>query len=209
MAVKGVNVMDHHTVEAKVRETSGSTLTKLRNEGSIPAVVYGNGMKAMAIAVPEKAFVTDTGVHKGLVELTVDGNKLNAMVHDVQRHPVSKKVLHIDFYQVRLDQPIDTKVQLHVQGIEEVERRRGIVQQQLREVEVHALPHATPEYLTVDVTALEVGEHLSAGDIELPDGVTLRSDAAEVVASVLSAKRSTETETSEEETAEVVESAEE
>lgn len=189
--------MDQQVVQATTRDTHGSTLTKLRLQGEIPGVVYGNGQASTPISVPEKAFTGEGGVRRSFVELVVDGKKVNAMVHDIQRHPVSKKVLHIDFYEVRMDQPIDSKVSVNIQGIEAVERRRGIVQQQLREVEVHALPSATPEYLNVDVSGLDIGDHLSAVDISLPAGVTLRSEPSEVVVTVLAAKHTGDTTTEE------------
>lgn len=197
--------MDHQVLEAEVRDTHGSTLTRLRKGGRVPAVVYGNGMPATAISVSEKAFVGESPLRSGLVELTLDGTKVNAMIHQIQRHPVSQDVLHIDFYQVNLNEPIDSKIPVYVHGVEEVERRHGIVQQQLREVEVHALPEKTPEYLSVDVSNLENGEHLSLGDIELPGDVTLRSDTAEVVVSVLVSKRTAETEEETEEAEETEE----
>jgi len=181
------------TLQARVRDTAGSTLTQLRREGYIPAVIYGEGIEPTNISVPEKAFTGEAALHKTLVELDVNGQKINAMVHVLQRHPVSKKILHIDFYKVRLDQPIDTKIPVHVHGTEAVEKRRGIVQQQLREVEVHALPNATPEYLTVDVSNLDAGQHITVSDMELPAGVTLKSEGTEVVVAVLASKRVAET----------------
>ncbi|QQE79406.1 50S ribosomal protein L25 [Alicyclobacillus sp. SO9] len=197
--------MNHPVLEAEVRDTHGSTLARLRKGGRVPAVVYGNGMPATAISVLDKAFIGENPLRSGLVQLALDGKKVNAMIHQIQRHPVSLDILHIDFYQVNLNEPIDSKIPVHVHGVEEVERRRGIVQQQLREVEVHALPEKTPEYLSVDVSNLENGDHLSLGDIELPAGVELRSDAAEVVVSVLVSKRTAETEEDSSEAAEVEE----
>lgn len=184
-------------LEARMRDTTGSTLSHLRREGYIPGVVYGEGVEATPIAVPEKAFTGDSALHKTLVELNINGEKLNAMIHELQRHPVSKKILHIDFYKVRLDQPIDTKIPVHIHGIEAVEKKRGIIQQQVREVEVHALPNATPEFLTVDVSSLDVGQHVYVSDIELPAGVSIKSEGNEVVAAVLAAKRGSDAEAEE------------
>jgi large subunit ribosomal protein L25 len=181
--------MKAQVIEAIPRDMNGSTLTKLRATGEIPAIVYGIGSDPTPISVSEKAFQGFSALRKSLVELTVAGKKVNTIVQDVQRHPVTKKILHIDFLQVDLNQPIDTKVPLHVVGIEEVERRGGVVQQQTHEVELHALPQSMPEVLTVDVSDLEVGESVSVGTIKIPSGVEFRSDPNEVVASVIAGRR--------------------
>lgn len=180
--------MKAQVIEAIPRDTNGSTLTKLRASGEIPAIVYGLGLDPTPISVSEKAFQGFSALRKSLVELTVAGQKLNTIVQEVQRHPVTKKILHIDFLQVDLNQPTDTKVPVHVVGIEEVERRGGIVQQQTHEVELHALPRSMPEVLTVDVSDLEVGESVSVGTIKIPSGVEFRSDPNEVVASVIAGR---------------------
>lgn len=180
-------------IEATARDVQGTTRAKLRTAQQIPAVIYGHGLEATSIAVPEKPFQGSAMVRKALVVVKLGNQTINAMVHDVQLDPLSRKVLHIDFIKVNLDEPIDIKVPLQLTGIEAVERRQGIVQQQTREVALHALPQQAPEFLTVDVSSLAVGHHLTMADLTLPQGVELRSDVHEVIVSVIAAKRTSTT----------------
>ncbi len=181
--------MNGLVIEASPREVHGTTRAKLRRAQRVPAVVYGHGMESMPISVPDKLFSGASSLRKALVQLKLDGKTMDVMVHDVQRHPISRAVLHVDFYKVNLNEPIDVKIPVHLTGTETVERKGGIVQQQTREVVIHVLPQDAPEVLTVDVSTIEIGEHLSVGDITLPAGAELRSDPAEVIVSVLAAKR--------------------
>lgn len=185
--------MNGLVIEASERDVKGTTRATLRAQQLVPAVVYGHGMEPITIAVSEKLFQGTTAIGKTLAKMKVGGKTMDVMVHAVQRDPVSRTVLHVDFYKVNLSEPIDVKIPLHVAGIEAVERKRGIVQQQTREVTIHVLPQNAPEVLTVDVSDLDVGDHFTVGDLSLPKGAELRSEPSEVIVSVLAAKRATVT----------------
>lgn len=181
--------MNGFVIEASSRSARDMTRAKLRAKQQVPGVVYGHGMEPTPIAVPEKQFAHGGMLGKALVQLKLDGQTMDVMIHALQRHPISRAVLHVDFYKVDLNEPMDIKIPLHVTGIEAVEHKRGIVQQQTREVTIHVLPQSAPEVLNVDVSGLDIGEHLTVGDISLPEGSELKSDPAEVIVSVLAAKR--------------------
>jgi large subunit ribosomal protein L25 len=187
--------LEQIVLEATTRDTTHhSTVSALRKSGRIPAIVYGKDQEPLAVSVSEKLFQQRGALAKSLVELHVGDQQYNAIVQQIQRDPVSRRILHIDFYRVHLDEPIVVSVPLHVTGIDEVERRRGVVQLQTREVEIEALPVDMPEVITVDISHLEPGEHLSVGEITLPPKVTLRSEPDEVVVTVLEGKQTEEEE---------------
>ncbi|MCL6549048.1 MAG: 50S ribosomal protein L25 [Alicyclobacillus sp.] len=181
--------MEQMQLTGAVRTSSqSSSLRALRRAGRIPAVLYGRGMEPIKLSVPEKE-LAGRGLGKAFAKLTVDGRDYDVLVQEVQRHPVTGKLLHVDFHAVDQGQPVDIRLPVHVAGIEDVERRGLVVQQQTREVEVRALPKDTPEYLEVDIRHLDAGDHLSVADLPLPPGVMLRSDPDEVLVTVLAPRR--------------------
>ncbi|MCL6626478.1 50S ribosomal protein L25 [Alicyclobacillus shizuokensis] len=183
--------MEQIVLEATARDTSQhSTVSSLRRQGQVPAIVYGRNQEPVAVAVSERLFQQRGALAKSLVELHMGGEeKVHAIVQQIQRDPVTRRILHIDFYRVEMDKPVTVSVPLHVTGVQEVEKRRGVVQIQTREIEIEARPVDLPEVITVDISGLQPGEHLSVGEVRLPDGVTLKSEPTEVVVSVLVGKQ--------------------
>lgn len=165
----------------------------VRRTGKIPAVVYGKAVEAYAVAVDARELQQALGAGANrLISLTIDGRSTNVMVKNIQRHPLRGSVLHVDFHAVALDQLIHAKVHVMVVGEESVAAAGGIVQHQLREVEVSCLPGSVPGHLEVDIAGLRVGEHVSAGDIVLPAGVQLVSGTDEVVVTVVAPRAAEE-----------------
>lgn len=165
----------------------------IRREGKIPAVVYGRTSSPKTVAVDRRELqqALDRGANR-LIALTLEGQTTNVMVKEVQRHPLRGSILHVDFHAVALDEVINVRVPVSVHGEESVAAGGGIVQHQLREVEVSCLPGSVPGHLEVDITGLHVGEHVSAGDIVLPAGVSLVSEADEIVVTVVAPRAAEE-----------------
>lgn len=178
--------METGYVDAMVRQGSEhSVLRQLRQSGWIPAVLYGGGQAPANISVPERSLEANVRESKKFVELTVDGQTVLAMIHDLQTDPLTKRITHADFYRVNENQMTETEVPIHLHGVQQAQRHGCIVQQQLRTIAVRAMPKNTPEYISVDVSSLEAGQHLTVGDIVLPQNVELRSDEREVLVSAL------------------------
>ncbi|MBX5464259.1 MAG: 50S ribosomal protein L25 [Clostridia bacterium] len=156
-----------------------------RREGWLPAVVYGEG-GSEAIAVPRREFdeLVAAGGVRGLLDLDLEGSLSPAMVAEVQRHPVSGQPLHLDLHRVALDRPVRADVPLVVVGEEGLQKRHGIVERLLDDLEVEALPARLPEEIRVDVSALEPGTTLTAGDLQLPEGVRRITPAEEAVLTI-------------------------
>ncbi|MBE3552154.1 MAG: 50S ribosomal protein L25 [Kyrpidia tusciae] len=166
-----------------------SVLTHLRRSGRIPGVVYGKGREPVPVAVEEALLVKmQTGQETALVDIELPGQgRLPAVIQEIQRDPVTRKILHVDFHVVMLDEPVDVEVPVQVQGIEEVDKRGLVAQVLLRHLRIRCLPTEIPEHLRVDVSRAEEGDVVRAADVQLPDGAHLLEEADEVVVNISAA----------------------
>ena len=160
------------------RELQGKKVRKLREQGIVPAVVYGHGTDPVnvqaAYNVVEKV-VREAGRHTP-VHLTIGSKKKIAMIKDVEKSPATAMIQHVSFHAVKQNEPVtaDIPIRLVGEGESEAEKAGLIVLQALDKVEVRALPLNLPEALEVSVAGLqEVGDHVTLGDITLPEGVEL------------------------------------
>jgi large subunit ribosomal protein L25 len=162
------------------RPTGSASSRRLRATGKVPAVVYGAGVEATPLTVDWRELRTALTTDKGLnavITLNVDGDSHMTIVKDLQRHPVRRDVLHVDFLVVERDKPVAAEVPLVIEGEpEKVLQERGVVEQLLHALTVHAKPAAIPASIAVDVSELEVGDTLTVADLPLPPGVTTEVD---------------------------------
>lgn len=180
-------------VELQAREREGrgkNDARRLRRQGMVPAVLYGDGGAEngnAVLAVPTKV-VDYTLQHLGdnaLYDLSVGSqSSLTARVVDVQRNPVSGQLIHVDFAPVDMAERIVVTVPLTVAGDSPGVAEGGVLDQVAYEVEIESLPGNIPQELTIDVSNLGMNENLTLADIELPEDVTLISDPEEVAATV-------------------------
>lgn len=174
------------TLTATPRPPKGTrTARRLRGEGKVPGVVYGLGADPVPLTVEWRelraALVTEQGLN-AVIHLEVDGETMPTLVKDMQRHPVRRDVLHVDFIRVDLDKPVDVEVSISLAGeAEAVSREGGVVDQVLQALLITAKPADIPSGLTIDITALEIGSALRVSDIVLPAGVTTSVDGDEPV----------------------------
>jgi large subunit ribosomal protein L25 len=177
------------TLTATPRAQQGTRASRrLRAQGLIPAVVYGLGTEATPVTVPWKALRASLSTDQGLnavIHLELDGDRTPTLVKDIQRHPVRRDVLHVDFLRVDLSKPVDADVPVVLEG--EATRvlrvEGGMVEHVLTTVTVTAKPDDIPPQITVDVSDLDVGDTIRAGDLSLPAGVTLATEPDEPVVS--------------------------
>jgi len=177
------------SLQAKEREGRGKNdARRLRAQGMVPAVLYGDGDGENAVlAVPAKV-VDYTLRHLGdnaLYNLKVGGQgDLTARVVDVQRNPVTGKLMHVDFASVDMRERIVVTVPLAITGEAPGVVEGGVLDQVAYEVEVESLPGDIPQEVTLDVSNLGLNENLTLADVSLPEGVTLVSDPEEVAVTV-------------------------
>jgi large subunit ribosomal protein L25 len=183
---------DNISLEAREREGRGKNdARRLRAQGMLPAVLYGDGGGAgsTVLAVPAKV-VDYTLQHVGdnaLYDLKLgDQDDATVRVVDVQRNPVSGRLVHVDLAPVNMRERIVVTVPLTVAGADNSPgvTEGGVLDQVAYEVEVESLPGDIPQGLTLDVSGLQIGDNLTLADVELPEGVELISDPEEVAATV-------------------------
>jgi large subunit ribosomal protein L25 len=190
------------------REKRGSPESRrLRKEGLVPGVLYGNG-EPVAICIAERelrrALTGSAGLHAILdVEIDGQGDTHASILKEYQVDPVRGGVTHVDLQEVRLDQAISASVAVQLLGGEDAPgvREGGVLSQPLREVTVEALPLEVPEHLDLDVSGMEIGGTLRISDLPTPEGVTLLDDPEMVVATVTAPTKVVEPEPTEEELA--------
>jgi large subunit ribosomal protein L25 len=176
------------TVTADTGRPTGSRASgRLRAEGKVPGVVYGLGKDPVAVAVGwrdlRQALTGEAGLN-ALIDLQVDGDTELVMVKDLQRHPVRRDVLHVDFLRVSRDQELTVEVPIVLLGeATEVLRADGVVDQSMHALTVSAKPQDIPNELTLDVSGLALGDTLRVSDLDLPAGVTTHVDPDDPVVS--------------------------
>jgi large subunit ribosomal protein L25 len=150
------------TIKGSERESVGKVATKaLRNAGMVPCVVYGGG-QPVHFSADERAFknlVYTPNVHTVVIELE-GGKTMNAIMQDIQVHPVSDKILHMDFFQLHDDKEITMEVPVNVIGKSPGVMAGGVLRLNQRKLKVKALPANLPDYIEVDITPLEMGNKL-------------------------------------------------
>jgi large subunit ribosomal protein L25 len=176
-------------IVASERKKLGSAETRrLRRQGLIPGVLYGRATP-IAIAVAERdlrAALTGPGGTHAVLDVSVDGGgSHSAILKDFQVSVIRGTLTHIDLQEVRLDQPIQTSVAVHLVGDPVGVKEGGVLSQVATEVRVEALPLEIPEHLDADVSAMGVGDTLRLAELTPPDGVTILDDLdATVIATV-------------------------
>jgi large subunit ribosomal protein L25 len=187
---------DRITLEVRERgpdELGSRNVRRLRKQGLVPGVLYGKG-HARAFIVGERdlraALTGPSGLH-GIVDVMIEGQKSphHAVLKEYQQHPIRGTVTHVDFHEVRLDQPIQATVVVHLVGEAPGSKMGGVIQTVTREVRVEALPSVIPEHIEVDLGGLEVGDILRLEDVPAIEGVTYLDDPHETVIATCSAPR--------------------
>ncbi|MEW6724231.1 MAG: 50S ribosomal protein L25 [Bacillota bacterium] len=194
--------MEQVSLKGQLREVGKGHSHQVRANGMIPAIAYGHGVSGIAIQVGQKELyhVLTTGAGRNnLIQLNLDdGTSHNCIIKELQNDPLNGQILHIDFYVISMRDKLTTTVPIVLTGEEKVQKAGGIIQHQAREVQIECLPADLPDYLVIDISGLQVGEHVSVGDIVPPPGVTIITEPGEVVASVVAPRVAEEPEVEEE-----------
>ena len=173
--------MSQVTLHASTSRAHGSANSRrLRHAGSIPGVLYGEGVEALPVSVNAKDFRSAVSGEQGLnslITLDADGKKYTVMAREIQRHPVKGTVAHIDFQVVDLNQAVVAEVPLHLIGdAVEVRHADWEVDQQMFSIEVRTRPDQIPNFIEVDISGLTVGSAIRVSDLVLPEGVEAAGD---------------------------------
>lgn len=174
--------------EVKTRSEAGKGVArKLRAEGLIPGVYYGPGVEPQSLSLDPtvlQKIMKASPSRTFLLELVVDGESKKAMLKQVQVHPVSRQVLHADFYSVSADRPVTLEILVRYAGTPVGEFEDGVTEYQHHFVALTGLPDALPTEIQADISGLAVGDALRIGDLKLSEGVTAEGDSETVLCSV-------------------------
>jgi large subunit ribosomal protein L25 len=181
------------------RETLGKKVRAMRRAGTVPANIYGRHVESLAVQVSFDDLRSLLRHHNrnDILYVQVDGEERPTFIRDVQRNPVSDKILHVDFLQISLTEKVRMEVPIHIVGkAPAVETYGGILTHPSTEVMVEALPLNIPNMLEIDVSGLtEIGQTLHASDLVAPEGVTIiHPDQTLVRVDLPAAERAEETE---------------
>ncbi len=172
------------TLVVERREKAGQKAAALRRAGQIPAVVYGAHQASTSITIDAKAFgkALEAAGESTIVSLEGLGESLPTLIHEVDLDPLTSAPRHVDFYAVTKGQKVEVAVPLSYVGESAAIKAGASLVKVLHEIEIEADPMNLPHEIEVDTSALAMGDQIRAGDIVLPAGVTLITDAEEVVA---------------------------
>jgi large subunit ribosomal protein L25 len=168
--------------KASTRSTTGKGVArKLRAAGKVPAVIYGHAREAQSLELEHHALQLLLEKHpyqSTVIALEVDGKTSNTLIREIQRHPFKKQIVHVDFQELVAGEKVTVPVPLQFTGTPEgVRHGGGLLDQILHELEVSCDPSNIPHHIVVDVTPLTIGHSIHAGEIALPAGVTLETEA--------------------------------
>ena len=206
--------MEFIKLKAKTRESAGNSPARaLRRSGEIPAVIYGPGKETVSLTVSTKELediLKKSNVGQVILSLEIQNGGLHsrtAMIKELQTHPVSRKYLHVDFYEIAMDRKIKVKIPVVTKGIAKGVDFGGMLQVIQREIEVLCLPVGIPKTIEIDISELNIGDSIHVRDVALPEGVEIPADVNYTVVTVLATKAEEEKAVEEEE-GEVAEEAE-
>ena len=169
---------DSHTIIAELRDVQGTSASRrLRHAGKIPAVLYGAGKEAAMLTLSHNSLIhnlEDESFTSSILTVDIAGKQEKAILRDVQMHAYKQLIMHIDLQRVSATDKIHMSVPLHFTGGDEapgVKLESGIVSHLITELDIICLPGNLPEFLSVDVSGLHIGDSIHLSEIALPEGV--------------------------------------
>lgn len=172
--------MNKFEIEAESRNDMGKGASRrLRRAGKVPAIVYGAHKDPVTIQLNHNEMLQHTELeafYSHILDLKIDGAPEKVVVKDMQRHPVKPFIMHMDFLRIDESAAITMRVPLHFLNEDTcvgVKQGGGVVSHQMNDLEITCLPKDLPEYIEVDLAALDVGDTLHLGQVQVPEGVEI------------------------------------
>lgn len=166
-------------------DTGTGAARKLRQSGTIPAIIYGHGREPQKLALEAREverLLGSVSAASTVIELALDGGTARTLIREVQRHPVRRNILHIDFQQLVAGEKVSVRVRIRFTGTADgVRNSGGILAETMHELYVRVDPAQIPDHLEVDVTPLTIGHSIHVRDMNLPEGVVALDDPGATV----------------------------
>lgn len=191
----------NHTLSSEIRSKVGTNSNhRIREKGYIPGVIYGSNMNSLPLEINSNElenFVRNNN-NNGLLGLGVEGVNYTVFIKEIQKDPLTNKIIHVDFQRVSQNQKINVSVPIVLKGKALVEKGGLIVQQQLRDVDIECLAQSIPQNLELDISNLKPGDSIRIGDMEFGEEISITQDPESIIASVAFAKQNIQDENSNE-----------
>lgn len=174
------------------KELGTRKVNHLRKEGWIPGIIYGHGEKSRPIMIKEeelKNVLHTMHSEATLLNLDYEGKKLQVLMREISRNPLTEKLLHVDFQHIHEDEEINVHVILEFEGKPKGVEEGGILNIEHRDLIMRCLPKDIPEKIVVDVSELEIGHSLHIKDLQIPEGVKVEEDPSSTVVNILSPRK--------------------
>ncbi|CAN5718918.1 50S ribosomal protein L25/general stress protein Ctc [soil metagenome] len=177
-------------LKAEPRQDSGKSVTrKMRAAGRVPAVVYGHGEATRMVSVDAHELdLLFKRVHweNTLIEIDIDGEKapVRTLVKEVQAHAHRPFIFHVDFQQIHAGEMLHVEVPIRLQGNPPGVKAGGVLMQTISDLQIKCTPDNIPEFIDVDISALEIGDSIHLSDLTMPEGVTAEIDAERTICTV-------------------------
>ena len=186
--------MTEFTLNAQARNDLGKGASRrLRRAGKVPAILYGGGQEPLALTLEHLEFMNqlqNQAIYSHVLTLKLGDRVESAVLRDLQRHPFKPTILHIDFLRVSADRKLRVHIPLHFINEDEargVKQQGGVVSHALIDIEIACLPKDLPEFIEVDLGAMNIGDNVHASQVKLPAGVALvkHGDEDPIVVSIV------------------------
>lgn len=184
--------MKQMQMEAQIRQAlKKGNVGRARLTGSIPAVLYGRGEANTNLEITDKKnqqVLQNAGVFNALITLTINGDSPRetiVMVKEIQRHPVSEKILHVDFVTISMDRPLETKIPVQLVGNSPGVKEGGVLELVHRDLHIRCLPALIPEKITLDISTLKIGDAITVAQLPLQEGIAVLVDSHEPIVHIV------------------------
>ncbi|HEY7235613.1 MAG TPA: 50S ribosomal protein L25/general stress protein Ctc [Gemmatimonadaceae bacterium] len=183
-------------LNAKARSDAGTGVArKLRQSGQIPAIIYGHSRQPQSLAIDTRELerlLERVAAASTVIELSIDGRSARTLIREIQRHPVKRSILHVDFQELVAGEKVTVSIPLVFVGSAEGVREGGILDQVMHELRIRVDPSSIPNHVDVDVSPLVIGHSIHVGELSIPAGVEVLDEEDATVCTV-SAPRASET----------------
>jgi large subunit ribosomal protein L25 len=174
---------------ATARSSTGKGAARsMRSRGQVPAVIYGHGRDPLPLSLNARDLDKMLGniqAESTVIEVTVDGHTAKTLIREIQRHPIKRQILHVDFQALVAGEKVTVSIPIVLIGIPEGVRLEGaVLDHTLRELEIEVDPANIPDHVELDVTNMVIGDSLHVSDIKDPEGVEIQDDPETSVAVV-------------------------
>jgi len=181
------------SLSAMARSTKGKGAARsLRRDGRLPAIIYGHAREPLSLSVPAREFerlLEKIAAENTVIELSIDGSMSRTLIREIQRHPVKRNVLHVDFQELVAGERMVVRIPIVLTGTAEgVRNSGGILSQIMQELECRVDPLNMPGKIEVDVTNVSIGHSIHVSEMTIPEGVEVLDEPESTVCIVAAPK---------------------